>query len=387
MKASGITAEFDPLHDGHAYLMEETRRLTGCDALVVAMSGDFVQRGEPAVTDKWARTEAALRTGADLIVEIPTLFCLGNASQYASAAVRILEECGCSVIAFGSESGDIDSIGRAAGYIRENRRAIEEGINALVPEGLSWPAARARVFKELSGCDIPGSSNDILGLEYVLCMEKALPVAVKRTDALSASEIRSILSKNRGRREAALRELEGSMPEASSDALERSALTFPDEWTKVLRYAVMSSDASAIEDCPSGGEGLANLLADTASSEDSFEGIISSVKSRRYTYTRISRLCMQTILGITRSRYPYGSPGYIRVLGFTGKGRKLLAEIKGREGRGLPVITNINKEAGLLDEAAADMLSLDVHAADIYSLMTGRDAAEYSDHVRKPVMI
>ena len=149
----------------------------------------------------------------------------------------------------------------------------------------------------------------------------------------------------------------------------------------------MSSDASQIEDCPSWGEGLANLLAYAAASEDGFGDIICSVKSKRYTYTRISRLCMQTILGITRSEYPYASPGYVRVLGFTAKGRELLAELKGRDGRSLPVITNINKEADQLDEAASAVLALDVHAADIYNLVTGRDTANHSDHVRRPVMM
>ena len=94
LKAAGITAEYNPLHKGHVYHIEETRRITGCDAVVVAMSGDYVQRGEPAIMDKWVRTEHALKSGADLVIEIPVLFCLGNAGQYAGAAVRILEATG-----------------------------------------------------------------------------------------------------------------------------------------------------------------------------------------------------------------------------------------------------------------------------------------------------
>ena len=189
MKVTGITAEFDPLHNGHAYLMEEARRLTGCDALAVAMSGDFVQRGEPALTDKWARTEAALRSGADLVVEIPVLFCLGDASRYASASVRLLEECGCSHIAFGSESGDVKALQALADFINGHREELGDGIRTLTGKGLSWPAARAVVLRELGGHEIPESPNDILALEYVMNMSLASPLAVKREGSGYSDEL------------------------------------------------------------------------------------------------------------------------------------------------------------------------------------------------------
>ena len=388
MIITGITAEFDPLHNGHVYLMEKARALTGCDALVVAMSGDYVQRGGPAVIDKWARTEAALRSGADLVIEIPVLFCLGNASHYASSSVRLLEECGCSHIAFGSESGNIDQLGKAAEIISEHRGVIEERIRSLAEEGLSWPAARARAFRELNGFEIPDSPNDILALEYVMNMKNVVPIAVLRDNRHdSASVIRERMQESRDDIQKTGGIISGSVPEASADVLEKSARTFPNEWTMILRYAVMSSCADDLEDCPSGGEGLGNLLVKAAASEKSFEDIIAAVKSKRYTYTRISRLCMQAILGLTRTKYPYEAPEYIRVLGFTEKGRMLLSDIKDSESRSLPVITNINKESGLLSDWALRMLELDVHAADIYNLVTGRDSAQFSDHIRKPVMI
>ena len=121
LKAAGITAEYNPLHNGHVYHIEETRRATGCDAVIVAMSGDYVQRGEPAILDKWTRTEHALMSGADLVIEIPVLFCLGNAGQYARAAVKLLEATGkVSHISFGSESGDKDALIRIAHTLRDN---------------------------------------------------------------------------------------------------------------------------------------------------------------------------------------------------------------------------------------------------------------------------
>ena len=175
------------------------------------------------------------------------------------------------------------------------------------------------------------------------------------------------------------------VPEQTYSAITESRLTFADEWVTLLRYAAVSSPAKLIEDCPSGGEGLANLLKKAAAVNNTWDGIVKGVKSRRYTYTRISRLCMQLILGITRSEYTMTAPAYIRVLGFNKRGRELLSEVRDR-GCGLPVITNINKESEVLDPGAAKMLALDIRAADIYNIVTGRDPSVWSDHVMKPVI-
>lgn len=409
MEATGITAEFDPLHNGHAYLIEEARSLTGCDAVVVAMSGDYVQRGEPALTDKWSRTEAALASGADLVIEIPVLFCLGNASQYAKASVRLLEAAGCTHIAFGSESGETELIEKTAGNINRMARCLEAEISSLSKEGLSYPAARAEAYatlrkeevsagevaKELSVLREP---NDILALEYILSMKTSRPLAIKRRGAphscgglktgeyQSASAIRKLLHDRRVKGADLFEGLSDWIPEASLEILNRPLLTFTDDWTAVLRYAVMSSDPAFIEDCPSGGEGLGWLLKKAVHDGQSFGEIISSVKSKRYTYTRISRLCMQTVLGITRTKYPYDMPYYARVLGFSSKGRELLSVSAKDVSCSLPFITNINKEWRRLGDDARNMLGLDVHASDIYNLVTGRSNASDSDHVRTPVM-
>lgn len=197
LKAAGITAEYNPLHNGHIYHIEETRRITGCDAVVVAMSGDYVQRGEPAFMDKWVRAEHALMSGADLVLEIPVLFCLGNAGQYASAAVRILEATGkVKHISFGSESGDTESLLRIAGTLRDNEPEIEAAIKETGSRGLSYPAARARAYAEVSaalkGTDLNQdpeiahdirvleNANDILAIEYIKAMQSSEPVVISR---------------------------------------------------------------------------------------------------------------------------------------------------------------------------------------------------------------
>ena len=410
LKAAGITAEYNPLHNGHAYHIEETRHVTGCDAVVVAMSGDYVQRGEPAIMDKWTRTEHALRSGADLVLEIPVLFCLGNAGQYADAAVRILEATGkVSRISFGSESGDADALIRIAHILRDKESEIETAVRSVRGMGFSYPAARALAYSKVSsaakGTDpetdpeilrdaqILDKANDILGIEYIKAMRNAEPVVIRREGAgygdpyderiscQSASAIRTQTFSGH--------DTSRYVPECTAEALKTCHLTEPDrdKWFDALRYAVLSTDAETIEDCPSGGEGLASLLKASAASAASWTELVRHIKSKRYTYTRLSRLCMQLVLGISRSKYDISGPEYIRVLGFNERGRELLAEMRDEESASLPVIINVNKSAGGLNEKASGLLQLDMHAADIYNLMTTGEMEAGSDHRHPPVIV
>ena len=410
LKAAGITAEYNPLHNGHVYHISETRRATGCDAVVVAMSGDYVQRGEPAIMDKWERAEHALRSGADLVIEIPALFCLGNAGQYADAAVRILEATGkVSHISFGSESGDADALKRIAGVLRDHDQEIEDAIRSLTKTGSSYPAARALAYSEVRAaekgtdaksdpeilCDVRilEKANDILAIEYIKAMKSAEPVVIQRQGAgyddpfddrikyQSASALRN--------QNFAGHDVSEYVPEYTAESMKECHLTGPDldGWFDALRYAILSTDAEIIEDCPSGGEGLASLLKTSAASSDSWTDLVKHIKSRRYTYTRLSRLCMQLVLGITRSRYDMGAPGYIRVLGFNDRGRELLAEIRDEESASLPVIINVNKSADSLNKESQELLKLDMHAADIYNLITKGEIGAYSDHRHTPVIL
>jgi predicted nucleotidyltransferase len=417
VKVVGITAEYNPLHNGHIYHISRAKELSGCDAAVVAMSGDFVQRGAPAVMDKWTRAEHALRCGADLVIEIPALHCLGNAGQYAAAGVRLLEAAGVSCISFGSETGDAEALISTAGFLKEHGSEIEDLISVYARRGLSYPAARVKAYEELGGSregiSILRNPNDTLAAEYIMSMEKAQPVPVKREGAgyndtegaghrfMSATGIRDLMSIGGEGPEsiAAAKTAEyvpacvlNDLPDAETIA-EREKRLFD-----LVRYAVMTTPAELIDDCPSGGEGLGNLLRAEAGKADDLDDLILRTKSRRYTYTRISRLCMQVLLGIRRSEFPAADgPGYIRVLGFNETGRSLLSGIKKEQsaashsetadnGGTLPVITNINKEKSLISGDAEKMLQLDVHAADIYNLITGGSVYDSSDH-RQPVRI
>ncbi len=393
------------------YQIARAKELSGCDAAVVAMSGDFVQRGAPAVMDKWTREEHALRCGADLVIEIPALFCLGNAGQYATAGVKLLEAAGVSCISFGSESGDAEALAGTARFIKEHRAEMDALISAYSKEGMSYPAARAKAFEELGGSPeglaVLSSPNDILAAEYIMAMDKAVPVPVKREGAgyndtaggghrfMSATGIRELLSigGKYTERRAAERAAE-FVPECvmrdvpSADELAARERRLFD----LVRYSVMTTPADAIDDCPSGGEGLGNLLRAEAGKAADLDDLILRTKSKRYTYTRISRLCMQVLLGIGREEFSAAEgPGYIRVLGFNETGRKILSGLRKEKSAAahadrekneflLPVITNINKEKELITVDAEALLRLDIHASDIYNLINGGSVSDLSDH-------
>ena len=396
MNAIGIIAEYNPLHYGHIYQMKEASRLAGRDVVAVAMSGNYVQRGEPAILDKWERAGLALKCGADIVLEIPTLYCLSDAGQYARAGVKTLEALGCvDTLGFGSECGDKDRLIRIANNLRSNSDELKTLINTYSRDGLNYPAARAKAYTELfpertGDADILSEPNDILAIEYLGYCDTMDAVAVKRTGAgygdsvdadriyQSASGIRELV---KGGGDAA-----PYVPAEVSALISESRLTDPDDWFEFIRYAVMSHSPEEIECCPSGGEGLGFRLRDAAYKAHSYKELISSAKSKRYTYTRIARLVMQLLLGINRDAYADCNVSYIRVLAMNSRGRELLSQAVKSGACRLPVVSRLGSDIGELDEKGRKLLELDAHAADIYNLITGRDIYERSDYRMHPAV-
>ena len=177
MRVNGIIAEYNPFHNGHRYQMEESRRLTGADYTVVVMSGDFVQRGAPALADKHARAEMALRCGADLVLELPALYAASSAESFAAGAVALLHGLGAVThLCFGSECGDVDALGQIAALLLDEPEQYRTALKAFLKQGLSYPSARAGAISACreagealpEGCgEILASPNNILGIDYI----------------------------------------------------------------------------------------------------------------------------------------------------------------------------------------------------------------------------
>lgn len=329
----GIICEFNPLHSGHKYLMNSIKKSED-DCIICAMSGNFVQRGEAAITDKFDRAKTALENGADLVIEIPTLCSTQSAQGYAKAGVKILESTGiCDAIAFGAECDDVDKL---IDISREITKRDSE-IKAELAKGVSYPVAR----KNIINSPILDSPNNILAIEY-LTYTKLKPVAIKRIgkghdtddEEYSASAIRANMS----------------LDEICSLKNCESAILYK------LR-SMSADDFRQIEDV---AEGLENRIVEAIKTASTLDELYDSIKTKRYTHSRIRRIILRAYLGITKDMP--SEPIYLRILGFNDKGKNLLAKMK-KEAT-LPIITKYGNATG---EAKA-MLELESKFTDIYNL-------------------
>ncbi|WP_077390859.1 tRNA(Met) cytidine acetate ligase [Mobilibacterium timonense] len=399
----GIVGEYNPFHNGHAYHLEESVKRTSATGVVCAMSGDFVQRGEAAILNKWKRAGIAVRCGADLVVEIPVFCCLANAGIYGRGAVKLLESLGfVTHLSFGSESGDIAELEEIADRLDRYDEEISRRISVLSRQGLSWPAARDRAYRDFfpDGSNISSSSNDILGIEYLRALHGLTPLTIKRKGAgyndsvdkdpgavfHSASGIRQALCDGRDISsmvpEECFRELSG----LTSDALEIRA----ERYFQLVRYRILTSDEDEMARLPDGGEGIGNRLRKAVISASDIQDLIMKAKTRRYTYTHISRLLAQLVTGMDRGMT---DPACIRVLAMNERGREMLHEASRKELFKMPLVTNVNKTLGRLnaddtkDQKIFEQLSAEIRAGDIYNLITGADLYRCSDRVSGPVII
>lgn len=377
MKAAGIVAEYNPFHKGHAYHIEQTR-LAGATHIAAVMSGNFVQRGEPAIMLKHARAKAALAGGVDLVLELPLPWAIAGARTFAFGAVSLLNALGCvELLSFGSESGD-------AAALEETLEALSgENLNDLVrikqKNGLSYASAREKAVRELFG-EGPATPlrnpNDTLAVEYLRALKELgapmRPLAVRRAGArhdeqtangsfASASKIREDIRNGKpvGR----------YLPEASARVLleETEKKRAPSSYTR-LETAVLCSlrtqKAEGIAEAPDVSEGIENRIYEAAARAASLEEVFALAKTKRYSHARIRRVVLSSFLGVTAADAS-GSPPYIRVLGFNEKGRELLRTA--RETAALPVVMRASDIDGLGDRAKR-IFDRECVSTDIYAL-------------------
>lgn len=386
----GVVAEFNPMHYGHCYLIQEAKRKTSAEAVVCVMSGNYVQRGAPAIMDKWDRTEIALNNGADLVVEIPTAHCLGNAAVFARSAVMLLESIGqVTHIVFGSESGDIEALRKYAAFCRNHSKEIEIRMREFTKQGMNYPAAREQSIKDLLRGDsisdfALNNPNDLLALEYLRNVNELEPVAIQRKGAGYHDTEYANVKEDAFQSSTSIRQKIGDGTlDSSMVPWAVSEYNFTEEnenWIHAIRYQILSSSSKQLDEFPGGGEGLGNRLQKAAREANTVAGLIERTKSKRYTYTRISRWLYQILLGIDRGLQER-NPEYIRILGFTEKGREIIRKSKKNELNSLPFIDNINKR-----QVSSPLLNNDLHGVDVYNLMTNRLVKADSDYCRRVIV-
>lgn len=377
MTVCGIVAEYNPFHAGHAHHIAETRRILGADSAVVcAMSGNFVQRGDLAVMEKYARAEAAVRCGADLVLETPLAACLSSAEGFACGAVSLLDALGCvSHLSFGAEQADLALLQQAADLSLRQSEALRQGLAAGLPYAAAMQQAVSAVDPEAGA--LLASPNNTLGVEYLRALaargSRIQPLAVERkggahdsdtpADGLpSASYLRGLLA---GGDAAACRPL---MPEASFAVLEREIQSGAAPVTRsAADLAVLAHlrrlDAAALVPFCSGDKGLAHRLADTVRDNTSFSAVCTAAQTRRYPLARVRRVLLRAWLDLPQSVSP--EPEYVRVLAIGRQGRALLRRMK--DTCTLPLIIKPVTERSL-PENLQPALARDALADDLYAL-------------------
>lgn len=372
MSICGIISEYNPFHLGHEKHIALSRGKTGADMIVCAMSGSFVQRGEPAIFDKWTRTVCALQGGADAVVELPLLYALQSAEGFASGGVSLLAAAGANSLSFGCETDDIASLMRIAERLSDESGDYKQALKQQLHKGVSFPKARMNAA-------FPGESdefsmpNAILGIEYIKailkCKPDITPYAVKRegagyhstdiAEALpSATAVRKAIAENDPAPAFA------AMPQACAGYLRRKMddgllPVTPGAFDRELLYALRRGGKEYIASLPDVSEGLENRIYDAAAECSTRLELIEHIKTKRYAYTRISRILLCALLGVTKGMVNERNKhdiSYIRVLGV--KNKDVLSALS-RSSR-VPVITGA--------VASSSYESIDMKASDIYAL-------------------
>ena len=405
MKIVGLITEYNPFHAGHLYHMQQARELTGADYCVVLMSGSFVQRGEPAIFDKYRRTKAALLAGADLVLEMPVAFSTASAHEFAAYGVALLSAIGVDAVVFGSECGQIEILKQAAYALNHESAEFQERLRKGLKAGLTYPQARAKALGETQAggtrvenvedfhtntdvsnshiwSSILNSPNNILGIEYLRAAEDLhSPMefyTISREgsgyheDTLadanfpSASAIRGIIRNSLSKDKDWLDILASHLPAVTHPAYTGAVPVFVDDFSELLNAAVLQLQATfSIADL---SPELAARLAKPPYFPLSFEERIQALKTRQLTYTRVSRALLHLVLGMREediSRWKdEGYALYARILGFRRQSSPLLSCLHKKSS--IPLITKMADAAQNLSPSALALLDQEVYASHLY---------------------
>lgn len=398
MSVLGLIVEYNPFHNGHLYHIEQARKLTGADFTVCVMSGNFIQRGEPALVNKWARTKAAVLSGVDLVIELPVVYSMASAEFFAFGAVKILDSLGLvDYICFGSESGTVGQFESIADILIQEPDLYKDILKEHLDKGFSYPSSREWALKQYlnqTGTDtedlykLVSTSNNILGTEYIKALKRLnsqiKPFTIKRIsnsynsceltgNISSATAVRKSIFENTGGNSSC--GLEKTLPPHSLSVLNEEfdsgrGPVFPVMYEDLILGLLRKMPLNEIADLPYVAEGLENRLKRAAQDSGSMDELIEKACTRRYTRTRIQRILFSILIGLTARDLEqfnsYGGPQYIRILGFSGNGKKLLSTVKTRAT--LPIIVKPADYKRTCNPLLKKMLEIEAAATDIYVL-------------------
>ena len=399
MNITGIITEYNPFHNGHLYHLREGKKNTNADAIICVMSGNFVQRGGPAIIDKWKRTEMALNNGVDLIIELPTYYAVSSAEFFAKGSVSILHNLGIvNNLFFGSECGDVDKLTALSKILVNEDTQLKSLIKEHLAKGDTFAKAREKsliqYLKDEEINKIITSSNNILGIEYIKSILRLnstiTPSTLKREGSnyndknlsnsfSSATAIRELL-KNKN----SLENLKNLIPKESYEIFsklqdENYPLVFDEDMFKFIKYKIQTN-CIIFNNLYEITVGLENKLIKEITSSNSYEDFILKVKSKRYTYSKISRILTHIYLGLDSNTFlNIDNPNnlYARVLGFNNRGREVLSLIK--RNSSIPLITKVPRFTN------NPLLQFDIQATAAYANLNNKINPN-KDYLQSPII-
>lgn len=389
MKSIGLVVEYNPFHNGHKLHLKKIDEIDNESVKIAIMSGDFVQRGEPAIINRWKRAEIALKSGADIVVELPSLYSCQSAEIFAKGAVGILKEFRCNKIIFGSETSNVDELKKIA--LLEESQEFKDKIKKFLKDGDSYPTAHSKALSDISGKKEINLSNDILGIEYIKAIKywnaEIEPIAVLREkvgyhslivdeDIASATAIRKMIKNEEN--------IKKYLPKESFDILieeiKNKKIANFERYYRLLRYEIIRNKESLvnIQDMEKGFE---NRLYQSAIKNNDFESFYKDIESRRFTHGRTQRVLIHILLGITKElteKIKKEIP-YARVMGFNTKGREYLNYLKKYENK--KIISSLKNIQDNFSKEIIKLIEFNERASAIYKIQN------YYDDRKIPIII
>ena len=408
-KVLGIIAEYNPFHNGHLYHLQESKKQTGSTYTVAIMSGNFTQRGSTSIIDKWSKAQIALYCGVDLVIELPVLYSISSAENFADGAVKILNSLKVvDYLSFGAETADISTLQQIAEVLYTEPRKYKTFLSHELKKGLSFPKARENALMMYLNdirrfTNVISSPNNILGVEYLKALMKynsnIQPVAIHRSlvgyndldyteNMASSTAIRNIIKNN------AFDVLRNLIPEPSYSILVeniRQGHIVPDLSTfeKEIIYNLRKMDTSEIAQLPDVSEGLEFALKNAANSCNTLNEFLNIIKSKRYTSTRIQRILLYCLLGITKKDMELSKKviPYVRVLATNKRGKFLISEILKANPK-LEIVTSVKRYLDSNPNRNYQLLlDKDIWATNVYTIGFASDSWNNLDFTKKIITL
>ena len=388
MKAIGIIAEYNPFHNGHLYHLEKVKEMYPDYTIILVMNGNFTERGEVTIIDKWKRCDIALELGVDLVIELPFSFATQSADFYAYGAITILEKLGVEKVVFGSESDNIHDL-KLIAETQLNNDEFDKLVKVYCKLGNNYPTALSKALEDLVGKKVT-TPNDLLGISYIKTIlknnYKIIPETIKRTNDYHDKELNNTFSSATSIRESLKQDksIKDQVPintlsikdQVPINTLKRlNNLHYMDMYFNILKYKIITEDN--LEKYQTVETGMNKKLKEVISNVNTYDELIKSIKSKKDTYNKISRMLLHILCNFTKEdAEAFKEIKYIRILGFNKTGKAYLNNIK--KDLDVPIISKITREKD-------PMLEFELNTTKIYDLIynEGLFTKEYQNHLYK----